>query len=58
MPDAEHKTNAMRVLDAHGIPYTAHYFSDEIHSAEGVAEPNTIVAPAWRPLMSATLRAW
>ncbi|MBN1402274.1 MAG: aminoacyl-tRNA deacylase [Anaerolineae bacterium] len=38
MPDAEHKTNAMRLLEAQGIPYRAHYFSDEIHSAEGVAE--------------------
>jgi Cys-tRNA(Pro)/Cys-tRNA(Cys) deacylase len=32
------KTNAMRVLEAKKIPYTAHYFSPEIHSAEGVAQ--------------------
>jgi len=32
------KTNAMRVLDAHRIPYEAHYYSPEIHSADGVAD--------------------
>jgi Cys-tRNA(Pro)/Cys-tRNA(Cys) deacylase len=31
------KTNAMRALDQRRIPYTAHTFSPEIHSADGVA---------------------
>jgi len=32
------KTNAMRVLDGHKIPYVTHTYSPDIHSAEGVAE--------------------
>jgi Cys-tRNA(Pro)/Cys-tRNA(Cys) deacylase len=32
------KTNAMRVLDAHGIAYEAHRYSPDIHSADSVAE--------------------
>ncbi len=32
------KTNAMRVLDAQKISYEVKLYSDEIHSAEGVAE--------------------
>lgn len=32
------KTNAMRMLEALGIPYQAHTFPPEIHSAEGVAQ--------------------
>jgi Cys-tRNA(Pro)/Cys-tRNA(Cys) deacylase len=32
------KTNAMRFLDAHKIPYRVHTFSADIHSAVGVAE--------------------
>ncbi|MCR4405527.1 MAG: aminoacyl-tRNA deacylase [Anaerolineae bacterium] len=32
------KTNAMRVLDAHKVPYEIITFSPDIHSAEGVAE--------------------
>lgn len=32
------KTNAMRVLDAHHVKYTAHTYSPDIHSADGVAE--------------------
>lgn len=32
------KTNAMRVLDAHHVAYEAHYYSPDIHSADGVAE--------------------
>lgn len=32
------KTQAMRTLDAHKIPYTAYEFPDTIHSADGVAE--------------------
>ena len=31
------KTNAMRVLDAQHVPYTAHYYDAERHSAEEVA---------------------
>lgn len=31
------KTNAMRTLDARHIPYQPYYFSEEIHSADGVA---------------------
>jgi Cys-tRNA(Pro)/Cys-tRNA(Cys) deacylase len=31
------KTNAMRVLDAQGVRYEAHYYSPEIHSADEVA---------------------
>lgn len=31
------KTNAMRLLEGHKIPYTAHTFPEDIHSAEGVA---------------------
>jgi len=31
------KTNAMRLLDGHKIPYITHTFSAEIHSADGVA---------------------
>lgn len=37
-PKDDHpKTNAMRALDARKIPYEAYYFSEEIHSADGVA---------------------
>ena len=32
------KTNAMRMLEAHQVPYETHTFSAEIHSAAGVAE--------------------
>lgn len=32
------KTNAMRVLDAHHVLYEPHYYSPDIHSADGVAE--------------------
>ncbi|MBM3189462.1 MAG: aminoacyl-tRNA deacylase [Chloroflexi bacterium] len=38
MPDAPEKTNAMRLLEAKRIPYRAHYFSPEIHSATEVAD--------------------
>ncbi len=31
-----HKTNAMRMLEAKGIPYVAHYYSPHVHSAQGV----------------------
>ncbi len=31
------KTNAMRALDSHHIAYQPYYYSDEIHSADGVA---------------------
>ncbi len=33
-----HKTNGMRTLEAHGIPYQAHAFACDVHSAEGVAD--------------------
>ena len=32
------KTNAMRMLEAKGIPYVAHYYSPQVHSAQGVAD--------------------
>lgn len=32
------RNNAMRLLDSRKIAYTAHAFSSEIHSAEGVAQ--------------------
>lgn len=32
------RTNAMRLLESRRVPYTAHHYSAEIHSAEGVAE--------------------
>ncbi|MFQ5813357.1 MAG: YbaK/EbsC family protein [Anaerolineae bacterium] len=35
MPD---KTNAMRMLEARGVPYQTYTFPPEIHSAEGVAQ--------------------
>lgn len=35
--DVHPKTNAMRALDARKIPYQAYYFSENIHSADGVA---------------------
>lgn len=38
MVDETEKTNAMRILEAQGIPYEAYYFSEDIHSAQGVAE--------------------
>ncbi len=38
MVDETAKTNAMRILEAQGIPYEAYYFSEDIHSAQGVAE--------------------
>lgn len=31
------KTNAMRALDSHRIPYQAHFYSAEFHSADEVA---------------------
>ncbi|MBN1642449.1 MAG: aminoacyl-tRNA deacylase [Anaerolineae bacterium] len=31
------RTNAMRLLEAHGVPYDVIAFSSEIHSADGVA---------------------
>ena len=37
MSDRSEKTNAMRILDARGVPYTAHYFSPQTHTAIGVA---------------------
>ncbi|MFP3896885.1 MAG: aminoacyl-tRNA deacylase [Anaerolineales bacterium] len=36
--DETEKTNAMRILEAKGVPYEAYYFSEDIHSAQGVAE--------------------
>jgi Cys-tRNA(Pro)/Cys-tRNA(Cys) deacylase len=38
MTNKPEKTNAMRFLEAQGIRYIAHYYSPEIHSAEGVAK--------------------
>jgi Cys-tRNA(Pro)/Cys-tRNA(Cys) deacylase len=38
MVDETEKTNAMRILEAKGISYEAYYFSEDIHSAQGVAE--------------------
>ena len=32
------RTNSMRLLESRRVPYTAHYFSPSIHSADGVAE--------------------
>jgi Cys-tRNA(Pro)/Cys-tRNA(Cys) deacylase len=32
------KTNAMRMLEARGVPYETYTFPPEIHSAEGVAQ--------------------
>jgi Cys-tRNA(Pro)/Cys-tRNA(Cys) deacylase len=37
MPDKAERTNAMRLLDSKRIPYVAHYYSAERHSAEEVA---------------------
>ena len=37
-PDKPTKTNAMRVLDQHRIPYEAHFYSPERHSADEVAQ--------------------
>ena len=37
MSDGADRTNTMRMLEAQGIPYRAHYFSPDIHSAEEVA---------------------
>ena len=37
MSQKTEKTNAMRALDQQRVPYTAHTFSPEIHSADGVA---------------------
>lgn len=31
------KTNSMRILDAHGVPYRVHEFSPDVHSAEDAA---------------------
>lgn len=56
------KTNAMRFLDQRKIPYTAHSFSVDIHSADGVAAalgvPSStvyktlvVVRPRGRPLL-------
>jgi Cys-tRNA(Pro)/Cys-tRNA(Cys) deacylase len=39
-----HKNNAMRMLDARGVPYETYTFPPEIHSAEGVAQ--VVGAPA------------
>ena len=38
MSQKTEKTNAMRALDQRRIPYTAHTFSPDIHSADGVAD--------------------
>ena len=38
MVDRSEKTNAMRMLEAKGIPYVAHYYSTERKSAPEVAE--------------------
>jgi Cys-tRNA(Pro)/Cys-tRNA(Cys) deacylase len=38
MIDRSVKTNAMRVLDAKKIAYVPHFYSPDIHSADGVAE--------------------
>lgn len=38
MPNKPEKTNAMRLLEAKGIHYVAHYYSPQIHSAEEVAK--------------------
>ncbi len=32
------KTNAMRILEARQIPYEAHAFASEVHSAQGLAD--------------------
>lgn len=32
------RTNSMRLLESRRVPYTAHYYSPSIHSADGVAE--------------------
>ena len=56
------KTNTMRLLEAHGIPYEAYTFSPTIHSAQGVAEvlgipvhvvykTLVVVPPEGRPLL-------
>lgn len=37
MPKTD-RTNTMRFLESRKVPYTAHAFSPEIHSAEGVAQ--------------------
>ncbi len=33
----KHKTNSMRLLEARKVPYTVHYYSPDVHSADGVA---------------------
>jgi Cys-tRNA(Pro)/Cys-tRNA(Cys) deacylase len=38
MESAMRKTNAMRVLEARHIPYRAHAFSSDAHSAQGAAD--------------------
>ncbi len=38
MPPKTEKTNAMRLLEAKKVAYTAHYYDPAIHSAQGVAE--------------------
>lgn len=38
------KNNAMRMLDARGVPYETYIFPPEIHSADGVAQ--VVGAPA------------
>lgn len=56
------KTNAMRLLDGHKVPYKVHSFSPEIHSALGVAEAIglpaqqvyktlVVIRPRGRPLL-------
>ncbi|MGI5916324.1 MAG: aminoacyl-tRNA deacylase [Anaerolineae bacterium] len=65
MSGKNERTNAMRLLDARKVPYEVHRFSDEIHSAEGVADAlglpagqvfKTLVAlpvtPKGRPLLA------
>jgi len=34
----KHKTNSMRMLESRRIPYQAHEFAADIHSADGVAD--------------------
>ena len=38
------RTNSMRLLESRRVPYTAHYFSPDIHSADGVAEALSVPA--------------
>ena len=40
----KHKTNSMRLLEDRKVAYTVHYYSPDIHSADGVAD--ALGAPA------------